>query len=112
MSTIAEIGFWPRAIILSFSHFGLLLFFTPEIRQLPNIIQPWFFSFKIFTGIFWLPINFIFLEFNFFSLPMPDVAKSLAIPLTPKQSGLFGVIEISMTFWLKLLKYFLPIRFL
>ena len=36
--------------------------------------------------------------FNFKRLPSPDDARSLAIPLTPRQSALFGVIEISKAF--------------
>ena len=41
--------------------------------------------------------------FNFFlfkltNLPIPVEDKSLAIPLIPKQSGLFGVIAISIAF--------------
>ncbi|SVC62082.1 uncharacterized protein METZ01_LOCUS314936, partial [marine metagenome] len=43
-----------------------------------------------------------------FNLPEPAADKSLAIPLTPKQSALFGVIERSITFELFLLKNFLP----
>ena len=36
--------------------------------------------------------------FNFERLPNPDEARSLAIPLTPKQSALLGVIETSKDF--------------
>ena len=36
--------------------------------------------------------------FNFKRLPIPEDARSLAIPLTPRQSALFGVIEISKAF--------------
>ena len=32
-----------------------------------------------------------------FNFPIPEAAKSLAIPLTPRQSPLFGVISISIT---------------
>ena len=35
--------------------------------------------------------------FNGFKLPKPAAAKSLAIPLTPRQSALFGVIPIVIT---------------
>ena len=47
--------------------------------------------------------------FNFFflkviNLPIPVEDKSLAIPLIPKQSGLFGVIAISIAFSDLLLK--------
>ncbi len=44
MSTIAEIGFCPNAMILSFNHLGLSVFFTPLIRQLPKDKRPWLFS--------------------------------------------------------------------
>ena len=40
----------------------------------------------------------MFFKVNFFNFPVPAAAKSLAIPLTPRQSGLFGVIERSITF--------------
>ena len=35
--------------------------------------------------------------FKVINLPIPE-DKSLAMPLIPKQSGLFGVIEISIVF--------------
>ena len=44
-----------------------------------------------------------------FNLPAPAAARSLAMPLTPKQSGRFGVIDKSTTFSVLLLKKFLPI---
>ena len=47
-----------------------------------------------------------------FNLPAPAADKSLAIPLTPKQSGLLGVIDKSITFSEVFLKYFSPILFL
>ena len=40
MSTIAEIGFWPNANILSFNHCGLSVFLIPLIKQLPNAVHP------------------------------------------------------------------------
>ena len=43
-----------------------------------------------------LLINFF--SFKFFNFPEPAAARSLAIPLTPRQSALFGVIDISITF--------------
>ena len=46
-----------------------------------------------------------------FNLPAPAADKSLAIPLTPKQSGLLGVIDKSITFSEVFLKYFSPILF-
>ena len=58
-------------------------------------------------------LNFWFILIGgcFFNCPRPDEAKSLAIPLTPKQSGLLGVIEISIVFSPPLLKYYSPIFF-
>ena len=40
MSTIVEIGFCPKEIILSFSHLGLSIFLTPLIKQLPKAKHP------------------------------------------------------------------------
>ena len=42
--------------------------------------------------------DLIFFSFKSFNFPKPDAARSLAIPLTPRQSGLFGVIDISIRF--------------
>ena len=47
-------------------------------------------------------LNFFF--FSGINLPIPVDDKSLAIPLIPKQSALFGVIEISIIFLDSLLK--------
>ena len=88
------------------------MFLTLVIKQLPNAVHPWFFSFKIFTLIFCFPINLILFGLLILSFPKPAVAKSLAIPLTPKQSGLFGVIDKSIKLEVLLLKYFFPILFL
>ena len=44
----------------------------------------------------------------FFNLPTPAAARSLAIPLTPKQSGRLGVMDKSITFSVLFLKKFLP----
>ena len=96
MSTIAEIGFWPKEIIFSFNQSGLSAFFTPVIKQLPNAVHAWFFSFKILTLTVCIPFLFNFCSFCFFNVPAPAAARSLAIPLMPKQSALFGVIEISI----------------
>ena len=96
---------------MSFSHFGLSLFVTPFIKQLPNIVHPWAFSFFIVTFIFWLPLYFKLDFLLIFNLPAPAADKSLAIPLTPKQSGLLGVIDKSITFSEVFLKYFSPILF-
>ena len=41
---------------------------------------------------------FYFFSFNFTNFPTPAAERSLAIPLIPRQSALFGVIEISMDF--------------
>ena len=51
-----------------------------------------------------LKFCFIELFFTFIRLPSPEEARSLAIPLTPKQSALFGVIDISIDFSVLLLK--------
>ena len=40
----------------------------------------------------------IFILEIFFNLPIPAAARSLATPLTPKQSGRLGVIDRSITF--------------
>ena len=53
--------------------------------------------------IFCFPFDLILLILLSLSFPKPAVAKSLAIPLTPKQSGLFGVIAKSIKFELFLL---------
>ena len=42
--------------------------------------------------------------FKFINFPIPVEDKSLAIPLIPRQSGLLGVIEISIAFSDLLLK--------
>ena len=46
-------------------------------------------------------IFFLFMDINF---PTPADERSLAIPLTPKQSARLGVIEISIAFCELLLK--------
>ena len=71
-------------------------------------MQPWCFSFFIDTLIFCLFWDLISFTFKFFSLPAPAAAKSLATPLTPRQSGLLGVIDRSTTIGVLLSKYFLP----
>ena len=52
----------------------------------------------------WEKFCIIFVFFKLVSFPSPDEAKSLAIPLMPRQSGLFGVIERSIDFSPLLLK--------
>ena len=37
---LAKLGFLPIEISLSFSHFGLSVFFTLVTKQLPKIVQP------------------------------------------------------------------------
>ena len=55
----------------------------------------------ILTLIFWLNFDFIFFSLVSINFPNPVDARSLAIPLIPKQSGLFGVIDKSIKFdWL------------
>ena len=51
-----------------------------------------------------LRILFKFFLFKFINFPIPVEDKSLAIPLIPRQSGLLGVIEISIAFSDLLLK--------
>ena len=57
------------------------------------------------------PSSFNFLLLIFFNFPYPAAARSLATPLTPKQSGLLGVIDKSSILGLLFLKYLLPILF-
>ena len=99
-------------MIFVFSQLGLSLLLTFFIYTLPKIPHPWFFSLLIETLIGCLKFCFIFIGGCFLNCPKPDAAKSLAIPLTPKQSGLLGVIDISTTSSPELLKYFFPIFFL
>ena len=104
MSTTAEIGLNPSERILFFNQSGLSWFLIFFIRQLPNILQAWSLFFSILTFKFCLIVFFIF--FNLFSInfPNPLADKSLAIPLIPKQSGLLGVIDSSITLSEELLK--------
>ena len=95
---MAEIGFCPIEIIFSFNQSGLSIFFTPVIKQLPNIVQAWLSSFSILTLTVCFPFCSNLFSLGFFNLPEPAAARSLAIPLTPKQSALFGVIDISIMF--------------
>ena len=97
MSTRAEMGLNPIAVNLFWSHLGLSIFLTflkyrpatPEHRLL--------FWNSFFQVIGLLNDSLTFLYFNSFNLPIPAAAKSLAIPLTDKQSDLFGVKLISIT---------------
>ena len=77
---------------------GLSVFFTLVIKQLPKELHAWFFSLLIFTFKVCLVFDFIFFCLKFFSFPKPDAARSLAIPLTPRQSDLLGVIDKSIRF--------------
>ena len=81
---------------LSFSHLGLSVFFTLVIKQVPNELHAWFFSLLIFTFKVCLVFDLIFFSFKFFNFPKPEAARSLAIPRTPRQSGLLGVIDRSI----------------
>ena len=72
------------------------------------MVQPWFLSFVIETLIFWDPLFTIFMLGVFFNLPTPAAARSLATPLTPKQSGRLGVMDKSITFSVLFLKKFFP----
>ena len=77
---------------------GLSLFLTSFIKKLPNAEHPWYFSFFIYTFKFCLPKDLILEKFFFLNFPDPAATKSLAIPLTPRQSALFGAIDKSITF--------------
>jgi hypothetical protein len=61
-----------------------------------------FFSILIFKYCF--PSFFILNDLFSNNFPNPLAERSLAIPLIPKQSGLFGVIDNSITFSDLLLK--------
>ena len=91
-------GFWPSEIIFSFSQLGLSVFFTLVIKQLPKAVHAWSFSLLIFTFTVCLVLELIFFSLISFILPKPEAARSLAIPLTPRQSGLLGVIDKSIIF--------------
>ena len=95
---MAEIGFWPTDISLSFNHWGLSMFLTLVIKQLPKARHPWPFSFLILTLKDCFDLDLIFFSLIAFNLPKPEAARSLAIPLIPRQSGLFGVIDKSIVF--------------
>ena len=96
-STIAFILLNPIFSNRSFNHLGLSLLVIPSInlpeKRLQNCVFPYE---SIKTGIVF-SVSLIVLIFTSWSLPTPLAAKSLAIPYTPKQSGLFGVIAISIT---------------
>ena len=85
-------------IIFSLSQSGLSVFLTPVIKQLPKTVQAWFSSFLIWTLTVCFPSCLYSVTSEFFNLPEPAAARSLAIPRIPKQSARFGVIEISITF--------------
>ena len=74
------------------------MFFT-FLKDLPKIEgHKYFFSLGRLTFQFIEDLNSSFKLFSFkgFKSPIPKADKSLAIPLTPKQSPLFGVISISI----------------
>ena len=48
--------------------------------------------------MFCFVFDLIFVSFRSFNFPKPEAAKSLAIPLTPRQSGRLGVIDKSISF--------------
>ena len=60
------------------------------------MLHPWSFSLVILTFKVCFFFDFIFFSLKLINFPKPDAAKSLAIPLTPRQSGLLGVIDKSM----------------
>ena len=74
--------------------------FLTFLKDLPKIEgHKYFFSSGRLTSQFIEELNWSFKLFNFKGInsPTPKADKSLAIPLTPKQSPLFGVISISIT---------------
>ena len=95
ISTTAEILFWPIFAKVFFSHSGLsilLRFLISAIKKLEH-------NSLFFTSTVKLLLNLL-LKLGitgFLSLPIPFAARSLAIPYTPKQSPLLGVIDTSMT---------------
>ena len=68
------------------------------------MVHAWFLLFSIFTFKVCLPFFFILIFLFSTNFPNPLAERSLAIPLIPKQSGLFGVIDNSITFSDLLLK--------
>ena len=73
--------------------------FLTFLKVLPKIEgHKYFFSLERLTSQFIEELNSSCKLFNFkgFNSPTPKADKSLAIPLTPKQSPLFGVISISI----------------
>ena len=90
---------WPIASSLCCIHFGLLELFK-FLKYLLVTIGTNFFSrssSEITNLLGLLKVPLTLLIFNGFNSPNPAEARSLAIPLTPRQSALFGVIPIVIT---------------
>ena len=96
MSTKADIGLKPIAVNLCWSHLGLstLVTFLKYLPATPGHNLLSLNSFFHFIGL--LKVSLIFLNLSSFKFPIPAAAKSLAIPLTDKQSDLLGVKFISI----------------
>ena len=99
ISTKVLIGLNPISVNLLFNHSGLWLFLTILKNRPGTPGHKYSSSFLNFLThfILLLKLPFIFLIFNSFKVPKPAAARSLAIPLTDKQSDLLGVKFISIT---------------
>ena len=96
ISTRLEIGLNPIANNFFFNQSGLSIFFI-FLNNLPET-QGHNFSLFLLNFLSHLilvsKLPSIFFIFKFLSSPIPAAKRSLAIPLTDKQSDLFGVIFI------------------
>ena len=84
----------PTAVSLSCIHLGLCPFFTPRIYIPLKILQP---EGESFTSMGLLNLPLISGTGSDLNLPIPAAARSLATPITPKQSGRFASTFKSMT---------------
>ena len=97
ISTNALIGLNPRLISFFCNHSGDTVFFT-SLKYLLITYSQLLLSFSIFQLIGLSKSNFvIFSYFRGFNFPIPLAERSLATPLTPRQSPLLGVMPISKT---------------
>ena len=77
---------------MNYHRFAIELFLYPYI-----ISQKISYSFeKIYILKLQKMFDLIFFSFKSFNFPKPEAARSLAIPRTPRQSGLLGVIDRSI----------------
>ena len=99
MSTRALIGRSPIAFRRRCSHSGLGPFLTPLITRPANTGQALAVSLSksSLIGIGLGKVPFTGLSGSGLSLPRPAAARSRATPRTPRQSGRFGVMAISIT---------------